>query len=46
MIAALNGTNTDRKTSMSSRNDTPTTATMKIGSRELSFSLMSMKLAV
>ena len=46
MTAALSGTSTDRKTIISSRNDRPTTAMMKSGSRAESRSLMSMNAAV
>ena len=44
--AALSGTSTDRKTSVSSRNDSRTTAAMNSGSRSLTRSPTSAKLAV
>ena len=46
MMAALSGTSSERKTTISSRNDRAMTAAMNSGSRELSRSLMSMDAAV
>ena len=46
MTAAVSGTRTEWNTSISSRNDSSTTAPMKYGSRLLIWSPMSMNAAV